>query len=488
MRGIVSIAGYVPYRRLERSSVTAFFGKGGGAGTRAVAGFDEDTTTMAVEACRLALDACPAGHASVFSPGGAPMAVWLSTASPVYLDKTNATVLHAALGLPEEASAYDFGGALRSAGGVLNAALDGRGTVLVAVADRRDGLPTSVDEQAAGDAAAAVLVADDGPGTPVIAEQVARASLTTELLERWRAPGEPCSSVWEERLAEGWYMGLGQRAWERALAAADTDADGVDRAAVVGMHGRAVAAVRRSLGVRPEALLADDLTATVGQAGSAHGALVLASLLERADPGETIALVSLADGADVTVLRTTAAVATWRPVVPVADQVANGATLDYARFLAWRGMVTPEPPRRPEPARVSSAAAGRSVRWKYGFVGSRDRSSGMVHLPPARVSASGGGVDDMEPAPRADDLATVATFTVDRLAYSPSPPIVFAVVDFDGGGRFPVELTDVDPDEVAIGQRVRMTFRRLFSAEGIHDYFWKATPVRSAPSTAVTRS
>jgi uncharacterized OB-fold protein len=55
---------------------------------------------------------------------------------------------------------------------------------------------------------------------------------------------------------------------------------------------------------------------------------------------------------------------------------------------------------------------------------------------------------------------------------------VFAVVDFDGGGRLPVELTDVDPDEVAIGARVEMTFRKLFTADGIHNYFWKARLVR----------
>ena len=75
------------------------------------------------------------------------------------------------------------------------------------------------------------------------------------------------------------------------------------------------------------------------------------------------------------------------------------------------------------------------------------------------------------------------TFTIDRMAYSPSPPIVFAVVDFDGGGRFPVELTDVDAGDVAIGDRVAMTFRRLFTADGIHDYFWKGRPIRSATST-----
>lgn len=74
--------------------------------------------------------------------------------------------------------------------------------------------------------------------------------------------------------------------------------------------------------------------------------------------------------------------------------------------------------------------------------------------------------------------ASVATFTIDRLAYSPSPPIVFAVLDFDGGGRLPCELTDVAASDVQIGDRVEMTFRRLYTADGIHNYFWKARPVR----------
>ena len=38
---------------------------------------------------------------------------------------------------------------------------------------------------------------------------------------------------------------------------------------------------------------------------------------------------------------------------------------------------------------------------------------------------------------------------------------------------------DVDPDAVAIGDQVEMTFRRLNSADGIHNYFWKARPVRA---------
>ncbi|MFZ1489618.1 MAG: OB-fold domain-containing protein, partial [Ilumatobacteraceae bacterium] len=162
--------------------------------------------------------------------------------------------------------------------------------------------------------------------------------------------------------------------------------------------------------------------------------------------------------------------------------------LPYGKFLAWRGMIALEPPRRPEPPRISATAAARSEQWKYGFVGSRDPGTGMIHMPPARVSADGERTDQMQPAPMAAVTGTIATFTIDRVAYSPSPPIVFAIVDFDGGGRLPVELCDLDPAEVQIGRRVEPTFRRLYTADGIPNYFWKARLVRdaSADTAAVT--
>ena len=42
----------------------------------------------------------------------------------------------------------------------------------------------------------------------------------------------------------------------------------------------------------------------------------------------------------------------------------------------------------------------------------------------------------MTPERMADVPATIATYTVDRLAYSLSPPVVVGVLDFEGGGRF----------------------------------------------------
>lgn len=469
MRGILSAAGYVPFRRLRRSAVPELLGTGGGKGTRSVASHDEDTTTMGLEAARLALGSVPAA---------APSALWFSTPSPAYADKTNATAIHAALRLPAEVAAFDLGGGLRSGPGALAAALSAAGSTLVVLADQRDGLPGGPDESFGGDAAACFLVGEDGPGAPVIAEMVGSASATDEFTDRWRSPGERRSKVWEERFGETRYLPLGRDAWSRALKAAAVEAGDVNRVVVTSMHGRAAKAVAAKLGVG-EGAVVDDFSATVGQAGAAHPGLVLASVLEQARPGETIALVHLADGADVMVLRTTEAIGTWTSVRPVAEQVENGGDLPYGKFLSWRGMLNPEPPRRPEPLRVQSPPAWRAEDWKFAFVGSKDRSSGAIHLPPSRVSMQGGAVDDMEPISLAGTPGTIATFTIDRIAYSPSPPIVFAVVDFDGGGRYPVELTDVDADDLKIGDRVEMTFRRLYSADGIHDYFWKARPIRA---------
>ena len=470
MRGIISAAGYVPHNRLDRAKITEFFGSGGGKGTRSVASYDQDTTTLAVEAGRYALAAAP--------DGCSPESLWFATAVPTYLDKTNATIVHAALRLDSSAAAYDLGGGVRSGIGALRAALASNDpAVLVTSADIRTGQATGGDEAAGGDASAALLVGDDTAG-PVIAEYLGAGSATREFLDTWRVPGEARTRHWEERFAETQFGPLADQAWNDALKAAGLSPEQVDVLIVAGSHSRAVKAAARKLGTGV-GTVADDYSATVGNAGTAEAGLRLAGALEGATPGQVIALVGLADGVDVLLLRTTDAIADWQPTRSISDQIASGnPDLPYAKFLSWRGQVTVEPPRRPEPARMSASAAGRSYDWKYGFVGSRDRESGAVHLPPARVSFVGGNVDDMEPAPMADLQGTVLTFTVDKLVYSPSPPVVFAVVNFDGGGRLPLELTDVAADGVSIGDKVEMTFRRLNTSDGIANYFWKARPVR----------
>ena len=464
MHGILSWSAYLPYRRLDRSEIAAFVGQGGGRGTRTVAGFDEDATTLAVEAARLALRDARA----------TPTQVLFGTTTPAYADKTNATAVHAALRLPGAARAFDLGASPRSAVGGLLLALESDATTLVVTGDTRAGLAGSVEEAMGGDAGAAFLVGTEAAG-PVVAELVATASVTDEFVERWRAPGELRTKVWDERFSEVSLLPLAVSAWNAALEAGGLTASEITRAAVAAPVQR----VSRSISGKLDGVqVVDDLASTVGIAGAAHPGVVLASLLEQSAPGDVVALVSAADGADVLVFRVTDAAASTRPARPVEAQLRVGGPVPYGKFLAWKGVLPVEPPRRPEPQRVSATAAARSEDWKFGFVGSKERGSGLVHTPPQRVSSDGRSTDEMDPIPLADSQGTIVTFTVDRLAYSPSPPIVFAVVDFDAGGRFPIELTDVDESEVAIGRRVEMTFRRLFTADGIANYFWKGRLVR----------
>lgn len=428
---------------------------------------------MAVEAGRLALR----GH-----PGPerlAPTQLLFGTSFPAYADKTNATAVHAALRLPHDALALDLGASVRSAVGGLLLALEGgpsAGTALVVSADLRTGLPGSTDEAAGGDGAAALVVGDDHAGAAVIAEFLGRASVSDEFIERWRVPGEIRTKTWDEKFSEVRLVPLGVRAWNQALEAAGLTAGDVSAAAVCAPLAR----VARSMGGKLDGVhVIDDLAATVGNTGAAQPALLLTALLEQAEPGQVVALVVVADGADVLLFRTTDALGSYRPARPIAEQVAAGGALPYGKFLAWRGMLPTEPPRRPEPGRISAVVAARNEDWKFGFVGSREPETGEIHMPPARVSSDGVHTDEMEPVAMADVQGTVVTFTIDRMAYSPSPPIVFAVVDFDGGGRLPLELTDLDAGEAAIGQRVEMTFRKLFVADGIVNYFWKGRLVRN---------
>jgi 3-hydroxy-3-methylglutaryl CoA synthase/uncharacterized OB-fold protein len=413
---------------------------------------------MAVEACRAALRST--GPVDVRS-------LWFTTVAPPYLDRTNATAIHAALRLSRTAPAYDVVGSVRSAFGSLRAALASTGVALAVASDLRSGLAGGPDEAYFGDGAGAAVFADHSE-RPVLAEIVGWHSVSDEFLDRWRAPGDTHSRIWEERFGEMRYTDAGIEALQGAIKEVGVDAASVDRLLVTGTHGRAVKTVTSRSGLLADPVV-DELASQAGITGAAHPYVLLAAALERAEPDELIVLVGLADGAEAVVLRTTRAVAEVRQAPRVDEQLAAGAPISYGRYLAWRGLLPIEPPRRPEPARVSASASGRSTDWKFGLVGSRS-ADGLVSMPPA--------IGDPERSAMADRVGSVKTFTVDRLSYTPSPPLVFAVVDFEGGGRLPMELTDVDASDVQIGDRVEMVFRRLSTSDGIHNYFWKARPVR----------
>jgi len=479
MKGrLLAYASYLPRHRLDREELGVALGTAAGRGRRVAASFDEDSTTMGVEAARSAL---------AVAPGRSPSPdVYFATTSPAYLDKTNAAAIHVALGLDGTGFAADLAGSARSGLAAWRAAAGGGG--LAVLADVRTGLPGSADERGGGDGAVAFLFGgdddggdddggdDDGDGAP-IAHVIGAASRTVELLDRWRPPGRDHADVWEERFGADRYLPLIRQVAADVLAAA-----GLDAANHVVLTSPNTAVSKRAGSLVKGTVSTGG--APSGHSGAADAGLALAAVLDTAGPGQTILVLSAADGCDAVLLRTTDQLARRRQPTPLADQLADGARVPYATYLSWRGLLAREAPRRPEPERPAAPPSARGEQWKFAFAGSRCAKCGFTHLPPARVCRRCGAVDQMAPARLADTPGTIATYTVDRLAFSPSPPLMSAVVDFDGGGRYALEVADATADDLAVGARVGLVFRRLYTAGGVHNYFWKARPVRPGQQPA----
>ncbi|MFD8820641.1 OB-fold domain-containing protein, partial [Streptomyces sp. NPDC059627] len=307
------------------------------------------------------------------------------------------------------------------------------------------------------------------------------AAVTAEFLDRWRAPGAPDGGTWEERFGEQRYAELADQLLtalaERGIALTD-----VMRFAVSGSNPRAVrtvgAAISRRTGARQEGA---DLADRIGNAGAAQAGLVLADLLDAAEPGETLLLVSLADGADAVLLQAADTIAGARGR-SLRDRLGDGVPINYPQYLLWRRRVVGERPRRPDPDRPSAPYAWRNGRYKLSMAGGRCRTCGAVQYPHPLGCARGPTTRPYEPHTAEHATGRIVTFTVDRLAFSPSPPLVSAIVAFEGGGRLQCELTDVR-GPIRVGTEVEPTFRRGATVDGIHNYVWKTRPRGAAAGT-----
>lgn len=442
--GLLAYASYLPRRRLAGSDI------GLRRGDRVVASYDEDSTTMAVAAAARAL-----------REQSLPANLYFATSSPAYADKTNAVAIHSALGLPESAFATDLCGTGRSTVAAWRSAASTGG--LAVSADVRVGRPGSADERLGGDGAAALLFGDG----EAIAEIVASSSLTAEFLDRWRSPRSVTGEQWEERFGAERYAALIRATVETIL----------DDAGLADVDHVVVACPNSAITKRIPTLVKAAKTthiSPVGFSGAADAAIALCAALDVAAPDETILVLSAYDGCDALLLRATTSLPEVRQRTPVSVQRAGGIAVPRLTYLSWHGLVELEPPRRPEPDRPAAPPAARAEQWKFGLTGTTCRNCGFVHLPPIRLCRSCGTLDEMDPAPVSTLQGRIVTHTVDHLAHSPSPPMIQAVVDVDGGGRCTIEVTDAEPAELRVGARVAFTFRRLFTAGGVHDYFWKS--------------
>ena len=145
---------------------------------------------------------------------------------------------------------------------------------------------------------------------PVVAEYLGGASVTEEFLDRWRTPGEIRSKYWDDKFGEidATSASAVRRSRRPSPTRGSSPAD-VDVLAVAGTHrphrrGHGAA----KLGVEK---VGRDLHRRVGDTGAAQPGAAARRTLEAAEPGQVLALVVLADGAEVFLFRTTEALAAF---------------------------------------------------------------------------------------------------------------------------------------------------------------------------------
>jgi hydroxymethylglutaryl-CoA synthase len=472
MAGITSFGAYIPMYRLDREEIGRMWRTRGAGGEKAVAGYDEDTVTMAVAAARDSLRK----HGT--KPGG----LYLATTTAPYKEKQHAAIIGAVLDLDRRALTVDMTNSLRSGTTALRAALDavkaGSATELMVVAsDCRMGAPKGRLEQLVGDGAAAVTVGSHDP----VAEIEANLSIHSDFTDVWRTEGDEFLRAGEGRfIEEVGYMPIMQEAVTELMKTAGLTPQDFERIVFYAHDPRQHADLAKELGFEASQVQ-DPLFTKIGNTGTAAVLMMLVAALEEAHPGDRMLVAGYGDGVDCFILRVTDNIAKMRHAPLMQERINRKRNIDYATYLSWRDLVPFEASSLPERAEPSLASRWRERKTIASLSGVKCRKCGTPQIHPigqnVRVCVACQARDEFDPYTFADKRGTLFTYAVDQLQPTKNPPGLNGVIDFDDGGRFVCELTDYDLSTVKIGMRVEMTFRKLSAGKVIVNYFWKAIPL-----------
>jgi 3-hydroxy-3-methylglutaryl CoA synthase len=467
MAGIVSYGAYVPCFRL---------GKGTegweSPNERAVANFDEDSVTMAVAALRDALTA--------MDPASIDALYFASTTQP-YAEKQSAATIGWGADLRTDIFTVDCTDSLRAGTNALKLAMDAvkagsAKRAAVVAADNRLAQPRSSFERTFGDGAAALVLGDEH----VIATVEGHVSVSHEILDTWRSADQEMVRSWEDRfrLEKGFIESL-RESVAKALGKFSRTIQDYTKVIFAAPDARAHREAARALGLEVSQVQ-DGLFSVLGHTGAAFPLMLLVAALEEAKPRDRLLLASYGDGCDIFSLQVTQAKTQFPPRRGMKTHLSAKKLLpSYEQYLKWRGLHQPDPGvRRPPMPTPSATALFRERERNLRFCAARCRACGTVQYPPQRVCTKCGKRDDFEPTRLADKPAKLFTYALDYIAGSVDVPLAVCIVNFEGGGRALMTMTDRVVEEIDIDMPLEMSFRKLYEAEGIHNYFWKCTPVR----------
>jgi hydroxymethylglutaryl-CoA synthase len=471
--GIVSAGLYLPQYRIKRQVIAEAWGRPGGRGEKAIAYYDEDAVTLAIEAAFN----CLAGIDPDTVDG-----LFFASASGPYGEKEHANLIKAVIDLKATSITADFSHSLRAGAQAMRAAVDSVGNgstrnVLVTSADHRATEPGSEPEMDFGDGAASVLIGSTG----LLAELEGSHSLSHEFTDFWRRNQDPYVRWGDPQFTfEYGYRNTMRECISGLLEKQRMEPKDIQKVALYTPDFGGYRRVARDCGFHLDGQVLDPLYNQVGIIGSAHCLLLLASALEGSQPGDYILVAAYGGGgSDAFIFRTTERISQWSPRRPLSHYLEKKKELphtnqynQYLRFTDCLKLeVSPPFTKSTEPF-TSLAFVWKEIKQDMGFYGSRCLQCGHVQFPMRRVCLNCHAKDQMEDHKLAKK-GTVYTFTKDFVFLTPNPPGIMAAVDLEGGGRFFGQMTECSEDEIAIGLPVELTYRKWHEGLGICHYFWK---------------
>jgi hydroxymethylglutaryl-CoA synthase len=466
MIGILSYGAYIPRTRLPLAAIGGRPAKDGGP-EKAVAWNDEDAVTLGATAALHCLRG--------FDRSQVDLLIFASTTLP-FQEKQASALVARVLDLPRAVQTSDQTGTTRAGTIALRAAVDAvragsAHCALVIASDVRLAAPNSGLEANFGDGAAAFLVGDGD----AIAALDDFAAVADEVTDVWRPASHEYVHSWEDRFViQESYSPNVAAALKALLERSQTNISNYDRVVLYAPDARAHGDAARAAGIGKAQLVAP-LFGQLGNAGTAFGPLLLVSALEAAKAGERILVLNFGNGADATSFRTTAQIEKQAPRRGVAWNLARRRVVArYDDYINAKGLAAKEWDAGTNPG-LSATILFRERDDDLSFLGQQCKKCQAIQFPAQRLCETCFAKDQFDKVRLSDKTGKVVTYTFDFFFPTPNPPTIVTIVDVEGA-RIHLQVIEIKPDEMKIGQEIEFVFRRIHESGGRPNYYWKGIP------------
>lgn len=336
--GIIGYGAYIPRYRLPAQEVNRIW-KGGHAGVpvkeKAVAGLDEDVITMSIEAARNALARADIDPRAI-------RAVWVGSESHPYSVKPTSTVVAEAIGAVPHILAADWEFACKAGTEAMQAAIGlvGSGMAEYALAigmDTAQGRPGDALEYTAAAGGAAFLL---GAAENALVTLDCSLSYVTDTPDFWRRANEKYPQHGERFTGEPAYFEHIQRAGQQLMQANGTTAQDYAYAVFHQPNTKFPLRAGKMLGFKPEQIEPGLLVSWIGNTYAGSAMVGLSAVLDIAEPGQKILLVSYGSGAgsDAFEMTATDLLPVRRERAPFTQAYIQRRTeIDYGTYVRYRG-------------------------------------------------------------------------------------------------------------------------------------------------------